>query len=329
MRVLLLKADDGGCGFYRMEEPARVAKENGIDVEVRDFVNATTQGQKVLNVNEPTYDVFVFQRPLNHQLVQAMEILQSQGRKVMVELDDDLVNTPMHNDAYHAVNPKANPYHNWSHLVRACKIADGMIVSTPALQKYKPGARVVRNCVPQWVTEIEHTKTEGLGWSGTISVHREDLEVTRGALSEFKLHVVGESAGVQEALHLENEPTSTGWMPLAEYHQQLGRLQVGIAPLAMTGFNACKSNLKIMEFAAGGTPFVCSPSEEYVRFVEGAGVGSVAKKPRNWRSMTSELLDNADMRDDVGGRLREHVKERWTYEGNVERWVDAWQSVLK
>jgi hypothetical protein len=310
-------------------EPARVAKENGIDIEVRNYLNAETIGDSIHRILDEGYDLVIYQRPLDKMLVDSIPFFQKMGTKVIVELDDDLERTPPSNVAYSAVHPGANPKSNWNHLKRACSLADAMIVSTPSLQRYKPGkAIVIRNKVPVWTTEIDHQKGQGLGWSGTLAVHAEDLHETRGALASYEMMIIGEKKGVKEVLRLEKEPHETGWLSIDEYLAAVGELDVGIAPLALTTFNRGKSYLKILEYAAGGTPFVCSPTPEYEYFVEKSGCGFVARKFKDWRRYVDMLMTDEALRATQGALARDYVKRNCTIEGGIEEWVDAWRSVL-
>lgn len=65
------------------------------------------------------------------------------------------------------------------------------------------------------------------------------------------------------------------------------KIDLGIVPLEDTMFNAAKSCLKGMEWAAQGIPFVASDLPEY----EWLGVGLLAKSFRDWTRCLSRMLD--------------------------------------
>jgi hypothetical protein len=99
MRVLIVNADEGGCGWYRLFFPGRVLA-NEIDFELatdESFTvtlnkewgggpnDAVVTGVELLK----DYDVVIFQRPLNKVMADVIPMIQAQGVAVVVELDDD------------------------------------------------------------------------------------------------------------------------------------------------------------------------------------------------------------------------------------------------
>ena len=71
----------------------------------------------------------------------------------------------------------------------------------------------------------------------------------------------------------------TGMIEQELFHAQVAQLDTGIVPLQRSRFNEAKSNLKGLEYAALGVPFVASPTAEYERLAESkfeAGRGTIA-----------------------------------------------------
>jgi hypothetical protein len=67
-------------------------------------------------------------------------------------------------------------------------------------------------------------------------------------------------------------------------------IDIGIVTLTNNPFNEAKSNLKGLEYAMSGIPFVASDTQEYRDLAE-LGCGRIAKKPRDWIRHLEELLD--------------------------------------
>lgn len=346
MRVAVYPADQGGCGHYRLIWPARALAGQGADVWLRDgeayddiqavFHVDDTGHRELLHVDAGDADVVVIQRPLRRELADSIPILQQGGVRVVVDIDDDFSCIHPNNVSWRGCHPAYNPQRNWQHLARACRDADLVTVSTPALaDRYAGHGRVavIPNCVPARYLEIVPEPDDGLfvGWSGSIDTHPEDLQQTRGGVSNVihktiaELAVVGTGKGVQAALGLVEPPRASGWLEIDDYPAAVAQLDVGIVPLAPSRFNQAKSWLKGLEMAAVGVPFVASPVVEYERLAK-HGAGRLAVRGRDWEREVTRLIVDEGARVELSGRGRE-VAARWTIEGNTDRWWDAWQSV--
>jgi glycosyltransferase involved in cell wall biosynthesis len=359
-RVIVYPADMGRCG-HRLIWPARALADQGADVTVvtaEDPPEAQLQAQwgtlldgtrVLVDVEVPDADVVVFQRPLQRTLVEAIPRLQDAGVRVVVEIDDDFTAMSRRNVAWYSCQPTAyehpvtkavmgGPDRNWHHLAHACRIADLVTVSTPALaQRYgKHGrVRVVPNHIPASYLDVRPEPHDGVvvGWTGSVDTHPDDLQVTRGAVGRAlratgaSFAVVGTGNGVQRRLGLDQPVVASGWLPLDQYPHAVAQFDVGIVPLELSAFNEAKSALKGLEYAALGVPFVASPTEPYCT-LDMTMIGRLAMRPRHWERELRWLIENPEARDESASRGREAVRERWTVEGNCEQWFDAWSGVV-
>lgn len=348
MKVLMLAADEGGCGKYRIREPARVLKELGVDVEVAPSLPVIADVHKVTNLTTVQQinldvDLIVFPRPLDNAMHACIVQAKKQGIATIVEMDDDIAATHPKNGAYkHFYGPKTSGA-QW--LWKAAREADYITASTPALLgKYAaPHGRgaVLRNAVPDSIFDITPRyervgDMSMIGWTGSIASHPTDLEVTKGAVADivrdYKLafSVVGEMEGVPEKLRLDEGTLtySPGWVSLDKYYEAMSlSMDVGIVPLELNTFNAAKSWLKGMEMAALGIPFVASDTYEY-RVFEAYGVGRTASNPSDWRRALSRILDNPDKAISKAKETRDKIKAEYTYEVNATKWVQAYEEAI-
>lgn len=334
MSVLLLPADDTGCGRQRMLWPAAALQARGYDV-ICDVENSSLWATVVPDEDgveqviaagvDPGIDIVVAQRPCNRLLVDALERTEA---RVVVELDDDLSAIPANNPAFTALHPD-NPDANWSHLRRAIRRADALVVTTPTLA-HRYGARtptvVVPNYVPAAYLDLDPVRTgRTLGWPGNLATHPGDLGVTRSVIASvlartgWDFRVVG-PAGVEKLIPGAD---STGWTQ--DYAAEVARLDVGIAPLHDSVFNQSKSWLKPLELAALGVPFVMSPRADYLRLHAEFGIGWLASNPRQWKAMLMTLMTNADVAETTAELNRSRVFA-WglTIEERANEFWDAW-----
>lgn len=325
MRICVVPSDSGGCGFYRLRWPAQALIDAGHDIVISD-------GDEAQSLRADDFDVIVFQRPLRVKMLAHIENLQAAGIRVVVDVDDDFSSIPSNNIAFREYHPKSNPESNWHHLAKACRAADLVTVTTPALAaKYGAGRAVILpNYVPSWYLDVQKQPNPEVtfGWSGWVHTHPNDLEITNGALADIPapFRVVGEEEGVAKRLGLESV-TATGWSDIGgEYQQNMANLDVGVVPLAENAFNRSKSWLKGLEFASLGVPFVASPSPEYERLT-GLGAGLLADKPKRWKLFVRELVRDGALRREVSERGKEAARAL-TIEGNAWKWAEAWESAI-
>jgi hypothetical protein len=348
MRIRFLPADEAGCCFYRMAEPARIAELEGHEVVVdntytigRDHdgsIVAADQESRVIDGQEMhpkiEADVIVMQRPAKKETQELIRLFQAQGQTVIVDVDDDFSCLHAQHPFHDHFNPALNGRVNWQNLHKACAMADLVTVTTPALaDRYGAHGRVavLPNCVPQSLLEKPRWDAGRLtlGWTGVAEIHPGDLAVTHGGVAEalkrtgWRFRVVGKPDDVGEQLGI-GQVEGTGFLGIDEWHSALGVLNVGIVPLGDTAFNAAKSYLKGIEFAARGVPFVASPLPEYEWLAE-QGIGLLAPpRSRNWRAQLVRLMEDEPLRKEMAARGREIVAERHTYEGQGWKWQEAW-----
>jgi glycosyltransferase involved in cell wall biosynthesis len=348
MKVAVYPADLGGCGFYRMANPARALADQGFDVDLIQpdepeerqmaawFVD-TDHGPKVADMRPPDADIVVMQRPLAQRTVATIEYLQAHGIRVVVEIDDDFEAIDRRNTSWPRVQPSANSLYNRDHLRRGCEIADLVTATTPALaERYGAHGRVavLPNYVPEAYTHIDTEPHDGIivGWSGSIDTHPRDLQQCGAGVAQAiastgaQFAVIGTGKGVQKALNLRDQVRACGWQPLEEYPHAMAQLDIGLVPLDITPFNQAKSWLKGLEFAALGVPFIASPTDPYQELAR-YGLGVLADKPKRWRSKLTTMID-APGRQALAEAGREVVRDNLTIERNAERWWDAWALAL-
>ena len=308
--------------------------EEGQGIEIERY--SDSNGRTWTRPKPIDADIIVLQRVANKTTLEVMMSLQQAGHAVVVEIDDDLSSLHPHHPAHKVLNPTNDPDTNWEIMRQACKQADMVIVTTPALaERYgRHGrVRVLPNCIPANLLDLE-PQGDGrtIGWPGFTPTHPNDLRATCGGVAETIRRVpgshflmVGPIIGVQEQLGLDEEPEFTDGIPVIEdYYKAITRLDVGIVPLEDNRFNRAKSWLKGLELAACGVPFVASPVAEYQKLAD-EGIGVLAGyRGRNWRQQLERLLKDPALRQDMVFRASEVIEDHHTIETEYEHWVDAW-----
>lgn len=345
MKVLALSADQGGCHFYRIGEPSRVAKALGVDVmnatEVLvDAVIDQRANRTTVNEIKTDADLIIIQRPMDNAFTSLIEQAKRQGIATVVELDDDFHSIHRQNMAYDLINGKDHIGPQW--IAAAARAADHVTVSTTALAKYAPHGRytVLRNCVPESIFNIRANRPlrdkPVIGWTGTVQTHPVDLLAAKGVVGQvaekngLSVGIVGDGGSVREhlGLHSDTHMSVTGWVDIEHYYTTMAvTMDIGIVPLEMSAFNQAKSNIKGLEMAALGIPFIASPTREYER-LEVHGVGKTAKSPGEWRKHLQRWIDRpSEMQKNIE-HYQSVIKSEMTYEARGADWVDAWQRAI-
>lgn len=353
-KVLALRADYGGCSKYRLVEPIKELEKQGFDLDIRIDQDLAIDGEKITSGNRYEYNIFeiqedidllILQRPLNKSIYAVAEQAKKQGIAVVVELDDDLDSVHPNNSAFKSVHPRHSPDSNYEWVWKTCALADMVTVSTPHLTRWgsEVGVEtaVLRNCIPDEVFDnppaASIAVSAGLGWTGTVTTHPEDLLEVGDAVARVlrrhsqSFHVVGDSMAVSHQLGLGSptEVVATGWVDLEDYMSTIKQhISVGVVPLQLIPFNEGKSNLKGLEMASLGIPFVASPTSEY-RYLASLGVGQIAHTPTEWYKALNRLLTDDRKAYMMGQKYQRIVSDNYRYSQHAHKWFTAWEKAVQ
>jgi glycosyltransferase involved in cell wall biosynthesis len=101
------------------------------------------------------------------------------------------------------------------------------------------------------------------------------------------------------------------------------RWDIGIAPLADTPFNACKSDLKAREYMAAGIPAVYSRVAPYAATIRHGETGFLASTRKEWLEALDALADDPGLRERMGKAAREQAADFTIQGAGGGLWLDA------
>lgn len=353
MRISVYPSDRNACGNLRIKFPAVALREAGHDVVVNEFKghhpepikllsDGPPQTSPVADVIPPNADVVVIQRPATQRLYEMVQILRTKGVKVVVDVDDALWSIHRDNVSWGVYNGEGRAHWKW--LLKACREADLVTVTTPELAE-KTGGVVVPNCIPESMLEVGRWKIDNwdeepfkIGWAATSLTHPGDPAATGGDVAEW-VRDNPQAVFVAVGGRPEREPLLFGfrkdenenrYMATSEVEQDawaraVSFLDVSLVPLEESLFNRSKSALKMLESAAAGCAVVASPTPDNER-VAGLGIGTIAKKGK-WYKRLNQLAEGDAAREQAEGNL-EVVKDL-TIKKNAWRWLEAWASAMQ
>lgn len=344
----------GGAGYYRMLLPARALQKAGHAVYLGTLVEHRDTGEMGVHTFDGLahfgLDVLVLQRWMHFEVIAGIKRAVAQGQIVLNDVDDYFDGLDTANRAWHTSHPKTNPVENREHYRKIIAAGSGVICSTPFLMG-KLGVKakrayLLRNRVD---TDRYRSVNAGVGWTrpalGWVGARpwrsSGDVEALCGLVAPF---LEAENLRFIHSGHLPNAVTFDGdeipplgetlgipdermtYRPLAsmgDYPRLLEGFGIGLVPLADRPFNHAKSCIKGMEYAAAGVPFVATATPEYQWLQANHGIGSTARRPKDWLAAWKRLLD-PDVRRAVAVQQRAAVTANLDASG----YADDYEAIL-
>ncbi|HUB49848.1 MAG TPA: glycosyltransferase [Acetobacteraceae bacterium] len=238
------------------------------------------------------------------------------GAALVYDLDDDLLHIPRDHPDAALLRPKAKV------VQRLVRDAGLVFVSTPALAaSLKPMRRdavLAPNALDEriWATlpdgSLPGRRTRGgpvrLLCMGTAT-HGGDFALIEPALTRlhetFEGRVTIDVLGVSTRADLPDwarrptvPPGTTATYPgFVNWITQQEGWDIGLAPLADTAFNRCKSAIKTLDYAALGLAVVASDVAPYRgSLADGPGGMLLPNRPEAWFAALSRLVRDAELR---------------------------------
>jgi glycosyltransferase involved in cell wall biosynthesis len=293
------------CAYIRLLQPLDHPAIGG------DFDIVLVDAEEALNYRA---DIIVTQRYAVPDLDAADALIRHcrrHGIALLYDLDDDLRHVPREHPDARLLRPLARV------VSRLARGADAVWVSTPALAatlaELNGGVRVVENGLDErlWTAAAPPpTPRQGpvrILFMGTAT-HDADFAIVEGALarlaSVFAEHVSVELLGVSSRRDLPSWVNRIG-MPVHATASYPGFVHwitqqhwdIGIAPLADTPFNRCKSAVKTLDYAALGLPVLASNRAAYRGTLADGPAGRLLPDDENaWFVALARLVRDARLR---------------------------------
>ncbi len=322
----------GGCGYYRCILPMLVSGQRGqAGREAWDPIRGF--GIK----DSDTTAIYGFKHVMLKLMMlrwtpKQIELAKQLGQRTYCDIDDFYQGLTPANRAYTETDASSSKVQNRDNYERVIDAVDVLTVSTPFLLDYYSQRRdnvvMVRNGVNvNQFTPVTQNQRPTLGWTGHIGYRNNDLEQLREWLPDFleeydlRFHHAGhtdDSPSFADVTGINPQRLSTSPMVTIDRYPEGLQFDIGIVPLSDIPFNHAKSNIKGLEYAAAGIPFIASDLPEY-RLLHEDGVGLLATTPDEWRAQVESLF-HVNHRKRVAQQQRRIVQQRWSIEARAEEW---------
>lgn len=342
MRVKWYLSDFHACGHVRGEVVAREINKSSNDTIV------DCKADVMISDFHKT-DAMVFQRQWSRPLIDKAKLAKNVGIKVIYEIDDDLLNTPVEfiePYKFHA-KPEVRAGTEWF-----LKNADAITASTMPLAE---STRRYTHNVPIYVVEnsvdieswekayaLKQTKPdEGvvtIGWMASGS-HTIDSVLVERALpnlmkkySFLKIHLIGlvNTEIFPQLKEFGDRVKSDPWTDINILPYAMADFDIGVCPLIRSAYNDCKSNIKWQQNACLAIPSIVSAGPVYgnVKDLED-GIVVQTNSPEEWEHKLSQLIEDETLRKKIGCSARKTVLDLYDIRNNWGNWVDVYKKIVR
>jgi GT2 family glycosyltransferase/glycosyltransferase involved in cell wall biosynthesis len=307
------------CAYIRLLQPLDHPAIGG------GFTFVLADAEEAMNYRA---DIFVTHRYAVEDVGAAEALIrhcQEHHINLLYDLDDDLRHIPRDHPDAKLLRPRGGLV---SRLVRS---ADAVWVSTTplatALADVREDVRIVPNGLDERLWgEVVPLKEPRQGpvrilFMGTAT-HDADFAIVEGALARLK-SVLAEQVSI-EILGVTMRSDLPPWVtrvpmpadasssyPAFVNWFSCQRWDIGIAPLADTAFNRCKSDIKALDYAAIGMPILASDHVAYrSSLADGPGGWLVANDENAWFVALTDLVQYAKLRKRLADGARQALSSR-------------------
>ncbi len=232
-----------------------------------------------------------------------IDLLRRDAGRVIVDIDDDIWATPVQH---------RGPAHLLVGAAHAARSADAITTTNSTLagrlRRLNRDVRVVPNYVngEDWPAPAAPPPGPPVIVLAGSSSHAEDWRPAAPALARLRdegaatLRVCGFLPAYLAPLCDDWRP----WAGLSSYPAMLAGATVGLCPLPDSGFNRCKSTIKLFEYSLSGAVVVASPCQ-YGPILRAAGLDDqIVPDGGDWYAVIRHALTDAPAR---AATLRSHV----------------------
>jgi glycosyltransferase involved in cell wall biosynthesis len=333
-RVMVYPFNQGAIGYYRVLSPIHELARQGlievIHMPTYENRDVKTHMPNLYELNRWKPDVILMHLMLQDDHYDFLcDVKENTNIKLVFGIDDFIIQLPKKSSVRREFAKDLR-----HRLRRTLKLCDRLLVSTPPLAEaykdYHADIVIVPNSLSNelWgdviLTYGERKSTKPrVGWVGG-SMHHGDLEVIFDTViatheqidwvfmgmcpDEIKPYV----AETYDVVALSDYPTTMATLDL----------DLALAPLEVHPFNACKSNLRLLEYGMMGWPVICSDIEPFrennppVTYVE-------ENTAQAWKVAVLDALTDIERLQQEGYLLKQWVRSNYLLEQHLSSWLQA------
>ena len=306
----------------RIGQPNVLLKAHGFRVEVS---NVTVKAPRNIAPDEPKIIVIQRMLPTPGEWQKSMKEILKRGWLVVMEVDDYPLDT--------GLKVNANKWEN-SMGWEGFSCCHGVQVSTDVLadiiEPYNSETKVFGNHLFQVPPLAKRTDDNVRIFFGALNRKddwKELLPVFNriGAKYPNVQFVTLFDREFYNAIESPNKSFSDV-LEYMQYQQLMSKCDIAIMPLQDTRFKRCKSDIKFVEAGGASLAVVASPTV-YENSIRHGETGLIARSESDWEDMLVSLIENDQMRKDMGYAARQYVLQERMLIQHIHKRVDWYQSL--
>jgi glycosyltransferase involved in cell wall biosynthesis len=315
---------------YRCQLPYAYCK----DELLKDDIQLTLRSK----INHDT-DILILHGMLEPNYYPTIKSLANEI-KICWMLDDAMYDVPPHNPVHNSIS------YTHCEVMKLClsEIATWIITTTPIVRDYY-GHPTKTLIAPNLIDLIDYppntppTTIQRYGWISGNS-HWEDAQLIQHLPAQYpdkeflffgtlpdSLTNYYRSPG-QDSVNIAPNLPNVAYLAPTDIHRyqryipNLG-LHCGLAPLQTSVFNACKSNLKYLEYSALGIPTCASHTPPYDNTIIHGETGYLVSD-NEW----SQAIHDISPR--IGQRAKEFVSDCYSWQSSAkQQWINTFKELVK
>jgi glycosyltransferase involved in cell wall biosynthesis len=319
MKVLFLIQDfSRAASRYRVLQYIPYLESKGVDATVSLYPRTLRENFQFFN-NLSKYDIVFLQRKRFTQ--PRLRWLRKRARRVVYDFDDSV----MYRNSK-AKDPISSTRRK--RFVQMIKNSDFVIAGNEFLKRevlpYNPNVKVIPTGIDRERYGIKtypvQQKRVTLGWIGDHgSIHylekmRPIFEKVGEKYPHVELKIVCDTFFDCDRMGVVKK----NWTSEEEVADLQG-FDIGLMPLVDDPWSWGKCGFKIIQYQAVGVPVVCTPVGINRDLVEDGMNGFYAMTPKEWEEKLSLLIENSELREQMGREGRKRVLENYTYQASAPR----------
>lgn len=321
MKICGWASDQGGSGYYRLGLPLAHLKAQGL---------AETHVSTRLDLSVE-WDVIVAQRTTGGPQSKLWQEICERDVLAVFELDDDMWSIPEDNPA-HAFYTTEMLGHMADNLAASHLVTVSTEGLAAVVKQYTDAPVVVlENCVDldMFPEPVDQSEFRSIGWGGSTTHYGDILTAApylRRAADRTGAIFVTVGADYSELINARSMVHVPWKQEIPDYYPTLA-FQAGMAPLKDNTFNASKSALKALEYAARGIVTVASDTGPYTGFVRHGETGFLVRADHEWEKYVRMLAGDTDLRSRMALSALNQAKS-YDINSRATDWLDAYTDVL-
>lgn len=112
------------------------------------------------------------------------------------------------------------------------------------------------------------------------------------------------------------------------FKEYMDMTDIMVVPLTNDIYNRCKSGIKYLEASSAGKPGVYQNLRQYSDLIQDGVNGFLATKDTDWYNKIKTLIDNPELRRNMGDYAYQTVEQEYQIQDNIKDYAEFFKSLL-